>query len=165
MHYIKSIFCLLMIIVAAPFLIKSISPSHSPFLKREFDRVRNFFANANINLVTLAPQKDIEDKRGNKLQKIIYAGTMESARIWGIILIRIIKNIRTQEIFLDPTFGTNGQVTTIMPKDVTVLNVTIAKDGKITVYGRYNGREIITRYLEDGAPDTTFGNNNGILIR
>ena len=165
MRYIKSILCLLAVVVAAPFLIKSISPNHSPFLKREFDIVRNFFAEENINLVTLAPQKDIEDRSGNKLQKIIYAGTMETARIWGIILIRVIKNKKTQEIFLDPTFGVNGQVTTIMPKDVTVLNVVIEKNGKITVYGRYGSQQIITRYLEDGAPDTTFGDNNGILVR
>lgn len=165
MRHLKIVLGCLAIFVGVPLLIQGILPVHSPFEKRDFDKVRSFFADRNINLLAFAPVKEIVDEKGNKFQKIIYAGMAESARIWGIAVIGIIKDVKTQEIFLDSTFGVGGLASTIMPKDVFVKDVVVEKDGKITVFGRYEGKQITARYLEDGTPDTTFGDNNGILVR
>jgi uncharacterized delta-60 repeat protein len=69
---------------------------------------------------------------------------------------------------LDNTFSTDGlQVTQLDSSDENGLDMKIQADGKIVVAGitvtNYVFDFIITRYLPDGTPDSTF-DNDGILI-
>jgi uncharacterized delta-60 repeat protein len=71
---------------------------------------------------------------------------------------------------LDPTFGTNGQVTLSLPYPFTVQDVALQPDGKLVIAGQYGGYSPVAdrdfglvRLLPDGSPDPEFGTNG--LVR
>ena len=67
---------------------------------------------------------------------------------------------------LDPTFGTNGVVTTDVETDDDGYAVFLQPDGKIVVAGEtgaYDTYALVLRYNSDGTLDTTFG-TNGVVI-
>jgi uncharacterized delta-60 repeat protein len=67
-----------------------------------------------------------------------------------------------QSGFLDPTFGTNGIVTTDLggPSD-TGVNVVLQPDGKIIIAAIGSNANLL-RYNPDGTLDTTFGTNGKV---
>ena len=60
---------------------------------------------------------------------------------------------------LDPTFGTNGIVTTDLGGTDYAYGVAIQSDGKIVVAGQTGTDFALVRYNTDGSLDTTFGSN------
>jgi uncharacterized delta-60 repeat protein len=68
---------------------------------------------------------------------------------------------------LDPTFGTDGKVVTNLGGTEAAYSVALQMDGKIVVAGisNANGSDdfMVTRYLEDGTLDASFGTGGTVL--
>jgi uncharacterized delta-60 repeat protein len=70
---------------------------------------------------------------------------------------------------LDPTFGTNGEVTTQLSGGFAGVGVALQSDGKIVeagttqLSGMGGNSFALVRYTTSGALDTTFGNNGVVL--
>lgn len=77
--------------------------------------------------------------------------------------------LASQNLVLDPTFGTNGKVTTVIAvdNDTHLKSLAIQSNGKIIACGRNADYQInslmLLRYNEDGSLDNTFG-TNGIAL-
>jgi uncharacterized delta-60 repeat protein len=69
---------------------------------------------------------------------------------------------------LDPGFGQNGKVTTVLPGGSEARAVAVQPDGKVVVVGAAKGTLntdfLIARYNTDGSPDGSFGGGDGIQI-
>lgn len=63
---------------------------------------------------------------------------------------------------LDPTFGSNGLVTTDVNGYDVATDVAIQNDGKIIIVGGNNNDGVMVRYNTDGTLDASFG-NSGII--
>ncbi|MFO0841515.1 MAG: hypothetical protein U0797_03810 [Gemmataceae bacterium] len=68
---------------------------------------------------------------------------------------------------LDPTFGTAGEVTTILPVSIPLRNgahgVVIQPDGKIVAGGGSANGFVLARYNTNGTLDTTFGSGGKVV--
>jgi uncharacterized delta-60 repeat protein len=66
---------------------------------------------------------------------------------------------------LDPTFGTNGVVTTkINGLPTSTHDIVLQPDGRIITLGSVQSQRVITRYNSNGSLDTSFGTNGSTYI-
>ncbi|PWH87129.1 delta-60 repeat domain-containing protein [Brumimicrobium oceani] len=77
--------------------------------------------------------------------------------------------VHSQSGVLDPTFGQNGFVTTVINGTYNFSNATIVQnDGKILVCGRAGEpstyKATVARYNTDGSLDNSFANNGTLVI-
>jgi uncharacterized delta-60 repeat protein len=63
---------------------------------------------------------------------------------------------------LDPTFGTNGVMTSALLD--TVTSVVVRADGKIVVAGASGGQLAVARFDASGMPDASFGGNGRVVV-
>lgn len=94
---------------------------------------------------------------------------MKNLNLFTVLTMSIISTSSfCQQGTLDPTFGTGGIVTTPFPEDNDGEAVAIQDDGKIVVVGTSytasNANIRVTRYLDDGALDNSFGTNGTVLF-
>lgn len=68
----------------------------------------------------------------------------------------------------DPSWGGDGLVTTPLGKFAASVDVAVQPDGKVVAVGEAPGAEnedfAIVRYLEDGTPDPSFGENGVVIL-
>jgi len=64
---------------------------------------------------------------------------------------------------LDSSFGREGKMTADFSKNDQANDIAIQPDGKILIFGTTDNRFNLLRYLPDGKPDESFGNNGNVL--
>jgi uncharacterized delta-60 repeat protein len=85
--------------------------------------------------------------------RIVAGGDDSGDGLGGFGLVRYLENGE-----LDPTFGGDGVVTTILPQGDGVLLALVAQpDGRMVAAGWSNGGYVLARYLVDGTLDPSFG--------
>jgi len=67
-----------------------------------------------------------------------------------------------QNGILDDNFGTDGKVITMFDGLATGFSITLQEDGKIIAAGTDDEKILLARYLSNGTPDISFGNNGEV---
>lgn len=138
-------------------------------LQAPFSRVPHVGAEQDCGVEILAGQSCAISLKFEPADRAVYSGSLNVSYNTGLTLQNITVSIAGRGTFIpgtvDPTFGTNGLATFIVPGSESsyASGLFVQGDGKIVIGGTANvplleGHSFVTRLMPDGQLDSTYAN-------